>query len=101
VARPAPRKAGPAEDRPGSRDRQRDLDPSPGTGLVLEIEYHVTNHDPVPHMLRRQLRGISLVAFPSGPGSEKLYQDEHAIKQRRERAGLLHSVEPGETVHGV
>ncbi len=76
----------------------------PGVGLILEIEYSVTNHDPVPHQLTSRLEAGALYFSPTAdPDSEhvRFIQTYGAISQRRERDRLPRRVRPGETVHGV
>jgi hypothetical protein len=79
--------------------------PFPGAATVLEIEFRVTNHDPVPHVMRRSLRGLNRTSFPQ-PGNPDLiaaWREEQAIKNLRRRNGdeLPPRVQPGGTVRGV
>ncbi len=75
----------------------------PGVALILEIEYHVTNHDPVPHILRPRLRGLNPTPLPSASDPEfiKVLREEEAIRGRRRGDWLPRRVQPGETVRGV
>ena len=79
--------------------------PFPGAAIVLEIEFRVINHDPVPHLLRRSIRGLHRASFPppDDPALITAYKEEQAIKDRRRRDGdeLPPRVKPGETVRGV
>lgn len=79
--------------------------PFPGAATVLEIEFRVTNHDPVPHLLRRSMRGLNRNSFPSpdDPDLVAARREEHAIRERRRRNGdeLPPRIQPGETVRGV
>ena len=79
--------------------------PFPGAATVLEIEFRVTNHDPVPHLLRRSIRGLHRASFPppDDPALVAARREEHAINHRRRRNGdgLPPRVQPGETVRGV
>jgi hypothetical protein len=79
--------------------------PFPDAAVVLEIEFRVTNHDPVPHLLRKSIRGLYRVSFPppDDPDLIAAYREEHAINDRRRRNGdgLPPRVQPGETVRGV
>jgi hypothetical protein len=79
--------------------------PFPGAATVLEIEFRVTNHDPVPHLLRRSIRGLHRASFPppDDPTLVAARREEHAINERRRRNGdaLPPRVQPGETVRGV
>ena len=72
--------------------------------IVLEIEFRVTNHDPVPHLLW-SIRGLHQVSFPppEDPTLIAAHREEQAIKDRRRRNGeeLPPRVQPGETVRGV
>jgi hypothetical protein len=77
----------------------------PGAATVLEIEFRVTNHDPVPHRLRKSIRGLNRGSFPS-LGDQDLVAAEReaqAIRERRHQQGdgLPGRVQPGETVYGV
>jgi hypothetical protein len=77
--------------------------PFPGLASILEVEYHVTNHDPVPHYLRRSARGRDFY-FPSNESSPEhdRFRSAYAAISERERRELLPSrVRVGETVHGV
>jgi hypothetical protein len=79
--------------------------PFPGAATVLEIEFRVTNHDPVPHLLRTSIRGLHRASFPP-PDDQALVAargEEHAIRERRRRNGdgLPPRIRPGETVRGV
>ncbi len=79
--------------------------PFPGAAIVLEIEFRVTNHDPVPHLLRRSMRGLNWTSFPppDDPDLIAAHREEQAINDRRRRNGdeLPPRVQPGETVRGV
>lgn len=79
--------------------------PFPGAAIVLEIEFRVTNHDPVPHQLRRSMRGLNRTSFPppDNPDLVAARSEEHAIQERRRRNGdeLPPRVQPGETVRGI
>ncbi len=79
--------------------------PFPGAAIVLEIEFRVINHDPVPHLLRRSIRGLHRASFPppDDPTLIAARREEQAIKDRRRRNGdeLPPRVQPGETVRGV
>lgn len=79
--------------------------PFPGAATVLEIEFRVTNHDPVPHLMRRSLRGLNRTSFPppDDPDLVAARREEYAIRERRRRNGdeLPPRVQPGETVRGV
>ena len=78
--------------------------PFSGLASILEIEYCIANHDPVPHELRRAIRGVNPVPLPSAgdPAFMAVLREEHAIRQRRHRDKPLPArVQPGETVHGV
>ena len=80
--------------------------PFPGTGLILEIEFHVTNHDPMQHSLFQSMRGDSLFHLgPPGPSDDqeeaRLRQAFSVITERRRGDALPPSVGPGETVRGV
>jgi hypothetical protein len=79
--------------------------PFPGAATVLEIEFRVTNHDPVPHLLRKSIRGLNRTSFPppDDPDLIAARREEHAIHDRRRRNGdeLPPRVQPGETVRGV
>jgi hypothetical protein len=72
----------------------------PGTGRILEIEYSVTNHDPVEHLLRKAMRGPFM--FGSGPDYDRVANERWEIEQRRaQREGFPGRVKPGETVRGL
>jgi hypothetical protein len=79
--------------------------PFPGAATVLEIEFRVTNHDLVPHLLRRSIRGLNRTSFPlpDDPDLNAAHREEWAIRDRRHRQGdeLPGRVQPGETVRGV
>lgn len=78
--------------------------PFPGVASILEIEYSITNHDPVAHELRSAIRGVSPDPQPptSDPEFLAALREEHAIRQRRNRdTPLPGRVEPHETVQGV
>ena len=79
--------------------------PFPGAAIILEIEFRVTNHDPVPHLLRTAIRGFNRTSFPppDDPGLIAARREEQAIRDRRRRQGheLPGRVQPGETVRGV
>jgi hypothetical protein len=77
----------------------------PGAAIVLEIDFRVTNHDPVPHLLRKSMRGFNRTSFPppDDPDLIAAHREEQAVKDRRGRNGddLPPRVQPGETVRGV
>lgn len=79
----------------------------PGIGLILEIEYHVTNHDPVPHMLKRSLEGsiTGRFYFPLADQDDlehtRFRHEYGRISERRRWELLPPRVEAGETVRGV
>lgn len=79
--------------------------PFPGAAVVLEIEFRVTNHDPVPHLLRKSIRGLHHASFPppDDPALVAARREEHAINERHRRNGdgLPPRVQPGDTVRGV
>jgi hypothetical protein len=79
--------------------------PFPGAAIVLEIEFRVTSHDPVPHLLQRSIRGLHRASFPppDDPTLLGARREERAIKDRRRRNGdeLPPRVQPDETVRGV
>lgn len=77
--------------------------PFPGQALVVEIEYHVTNHDRVPHILRPALRGVNLMPTVPTDTAEyaRVLQAYGMISDRRRGDGPPRSVQPGETVRGV
>jgi len=82
--------------------------PFPGVGLLLEIEFHVTNLDPVPHMLRQCMEGSRTGPFYYGPPIDR-EDPEHLrflheygrISERRRWEQLPPRVRAGETVRGV
>jgi hypothetical protein len=80
--------------------------PFPGVGLILEIEFRVTNHDRMEHSLFPSMQGGSPFYFgPHGAndGAEHI-RLQHAfgmISERRRGDELPKSVRPGETVRGV
>lgn len=78
----------------------------PGVGLILEIEFHVTNHDPMEHRLFLSMRGGSPFYFgphvaSNDPEHVRLRQAFGVISERRRGDVLPTSVRPGETVRGV
>jgi hypothetical protein len=79
--------------------------PFPGIGLILEIEFHVTNHDPMHHTLSRSMRDGPFHFGPPGgsadPEQARLRQTFGVISERRRGDELPRSVGPGETVRGV
>jgi hypothetical protein len=84
--------------------------PRPGVGLILEIEYQVTNHDPMEHQLFRRLEGSSgdgplYFGPPDGqanPEHQQFTQDAYRLGERRNREVPVPTrVRPGETVRGV
>jgi hypothetical protein len=80
------------------------LTPFPGMALIMEIEFHVTNHDPVPHsLIRRAIRGISHNPLPStnAPEYGPVLQMYGMIRERRRADLLPNRVGAGRTVHGV
>jgi hypothetical protein len=88
-----------------------DPTPFPGIGLILEIKFHVTNHDPMEHRLSQGLRAQGM-RDGSSPyhGSQGVTDDpEHRqfqhefdmIWELRGRNVFPQPVGPGQTVHGV
>lgn len=84
--------------------------PRPGVGLILEIEYHVTNHDPMEHQLSRSMEvygddGRTHFGPSDGQADQQHQQfirDAYQIEERRNREVPVPTrVRPGETVHGV
>lgn len=77
--------------------------PFPGTGLILEIEFHVTNHDPVPHDLRQSMTGWSLIPLPpmDDPERIRMLHAYGAISERRRAEQLPPRVRAGEMVRAV
>jgi hypothetical protein len=81
------------------------LTPFPGIALIMEIEFHVTNHDPVPHSLRLSARG-SRGYFPP---PDRADDPEHArvryaygtISERRRWEFLPPRIRAGETVRAA
>lgn len=81
------------------------LTPFPGVALIMEIEYHVTNYDPVAHMLRLKVEGSTFYFAPPGSGDPP----EHAevryvygtISERRRWEQLPPRVRADETVRAV
>ena len=78
----------------------------PGVGLILQIEFKVTNHDPMEHTLSRRIESESPVYFgPHGvtddPEHTPLWQAFGAMWDQQHGAELPRSVRPGETVRGV
>lgn len=77
--------------------------PFPGRALILEIEYTVTNHDAMEHMLSMGARGP--LFFPpvdkqGDPEYLEILQTYGRISERRRREAPPR-VRPGETVRGV
>ena len=79
-------------------------------GLILEIEYHVTNHDPMEHQLFRRMEGSSgdgplYFGPPNGQANQEhqqFIQDAYRIGERRNREVPVPTrVRAGETVRGV
>lgn len=84
--------------------------PRPGVGRILEVEYHVTNHDPMEHQLFRHMEvnggdGQNYFPSPDGPGDSghlELIREAYRIEERRNReVPVPGRVRPGETVRGV
>ena len=77
--------------------------PFPGLAVILEIEYHVTNHDHVPHQLRPALRGVEVAPRAQTDTAEyaQVLQAYGVFSERRRRDGLPNRVQPGETIRGV
>ena len=79
--------------------------PFPGVGLILEIEFRVTNHDPMEHALFRSMRDAPFQFGPKGttedPEQTRLRQAFGVISERRRGDDLPKSVRAGETVRGV
>jgi hypothetical protein len=78
--------------------------PFPGVANILEIEYCIANHDPVPHELRPAIRGVNPAPLGSADDPEfmAVLRKEHAIRQRRQLdTPPPVRVQPTETVHGV
>jgi hypothetical protein len=75
----------------------------PGLASIVEVEYHVTNHDPVPHYLRRSARGRNFHFSPgeSSPEHDRVRFAYGTISERERREPLPPRVRAGETVHGV
>lgn len=80
----------------------------PGIGIILEIEFHVSNHDPVPHILRLSLEGSSANPWyhrPSGskedPEHVRFLHEYGRISESRRWELLPPRVGAGETVRGV
>jgi hypothetical protein len=81
--------------------------PRPGVGRILEIEYRVTNHDPMEHALFRSMEGSIDGQFYHGPldgqpdlEHQRFIQEAHRIEEGRSR-DVPGRVRVGETVHGV
>jgi hypothetical protein len=83
--------------------------PRPGVGRILEIEYHVTNHDPMEHQLYRRMEGSGAdgplyFGPPNGQGNPEhleFIREAARIEERRNRdAPVPGRVRPGETVRG-
>jgi hypothetical protein len=84
--------------------------PYPGVGRILEIEYHVTNHDPMEHQLFRGMEGNGeneRTYFGPSDGQvdqehQQFIRDAYQIEERRNREVPVPTrVRPGETVRGV
>jgi hypothetical protein len=81
----------------------------PGVGLILEIEFHVTNHDPMEHQLFRAMEGGPDGMFyfeppnaEADPEHQRFIRDSYVIEERRDRDTPVPTrVRPGETVRGV
>ena len=78
----------------------------PGAGIILEIEYRVTNHDPMDHTLFKSIQCVSPFHFgPHGITDDSedapLWQAFRVISERRRGDELPTSVGSGETVRGV
>jgi hypothetical protein len=82
--------------------------PRPGIGRILEIEYHVTNHDPMEHQLFKHLEGNGdggrLYLGPpdsqADPEHQRFIQEAHRIEERRS-GEVPRRVPARGTVHGV
>jgi hypothetical protein len=77
--------------------------PFPGLALILEVEYAVTNHDTMEHMLSVSAEGPSF--FPPAdkqrdPEYQEILYAYGRISDRRRREAPPR-VRPGETVHGA
>jgi hypothetical protein len=81
----------------------------PGIGLILEIEFAVTNHDPVPHQLRVAMFVPGGGAYTDPPPGRSAHDPEVQdfrenyvrIRRHRERDALPRRVEASETVRGM
>jgi hypothetical protein len=79
--------------------------PFPGRALILEIEFHVTNHDPVGHPLSMRLEGGRPFFPPDGDPDDPEYlrisRIHGEMSQRRSQESLPPHVDAGQTVRGV
>jgi hypothetical protein len=76
----------------------------PGAAVIVEIEFHVTNYDPVSHSLvRRAIRGVSHNPSPptDSPEYAQVLHTYGMISERRRTDQLPNRVQAGETVRGV
>jgi len=84
----------------------QDPTPFPGVGLILEIKFHVANHDLMEHRLSYGLRdGAPPYHGPHGaaddPEHARFRQQFGAIWERRGRNQRPETIAPGETLRGI